>query len=103
MHQKWLKDGLEHEKGIESIKSWAMTGQLLELIHNGKVNENKIKNFGDIALGNDKGRSSNKEIIFSMTGGLPMEDTAWAYRVYQKAKENGIGKKLKLWDAPHWA
>lgn len=103
MHQKWLKDGLEHEKGIESIKSWAMSGQLLELVHNGEVNENKIKNLGDIALGNDKGRSSDKEIIFSVTGGLPVEDAAWAYRVYQKAKEKGIGQKLKLWDTPHWA
>ncbi|SEA91420.1 ornithine cyclodeaminase [Thalassobacillus cyri] len=103
MHKGWLRDGLEHEEGIDSILDWAMSGQLLELVENKKLNEQKIKDLGDIALGETKGRTSEKDIIIFVTGGLPVEDAAWGYKVYQNAKEKEIGQKLKLWDTPHWA
>jgi ornithine cyclodeaminase len=31
---------------------------------------------------------------------MPVEDVAWATRVYRNAVERGIGTKLKLWDKP---
>lgn len=100
MHQNWLKEGLEHKEGLESIKSWTMSGQLLELVHYGHIDENKITNLGDVATGREKGRISDDEIIICMTGGLPVEDAAWAYEVYNTAKNKGIGTKLQLWDIP---
>lgn len=100
MHQLWLKEGLEHREGIESIKSWAMSGQLLELVHNKEINENKIVNMGDIVANNKPVRESKDEIIIFMTGGLPIEDAAWGHTVYKTAKTMGVGKTINMWNNP---
>lgn len=103
MHQAWGRDGLEHPKGMDSILSWAPTGKIIKLVHDERINEESILNLGDIALGKVAGRKSDAEKIVFVTGGLPVEDIAWGYSVYQSAKENNIGQVLKLWDKPHWA
>ncbi|MCS0824816.1 tyramine oxidase subunit B [Cytobacillus firmus] len=103
MHQAWGRDGLEHPQGIDSILSWAPTGKVIKLVHDERINEKSILNLGDIALGKVSGRKTDAEKIVFVTGGLPVEDIAWGYSVYQSAKENNIGQVLKLWDKPHWA
>ncbi len=97
MHEKWLQDGLSHPNGLDSI-DWTMTAQLLEMIHNGSYDKNQITDLGDIISGDKEGRKSDNEIIVMLTGGLPTEDAAWGYRIYQSALEKGLGTKLKLWD-----
>ena len=61
-----------------------------------------IRSLGDIVCGKITGRKNEKEKIIFITGGMPVEDIAWGYSVYQKAVEKGIGTELKLWDEPHW-
>jgi ornithine cyclodeaminase/alanine dehydrogenase-like protein (mu-crystallin family) len=102
MHQAWLTEATEHPDGIESITSWAPTGQLLKLVMEGKVNEEKIESLGEIALSESPRRRDSKERIIFVTGGLPVEDVAWGYAIYQEALKRGIGQKLNLWDEPHW-
>ncbi len=101
MHEKWLEDGLAHPDGISSILDWTMSGQLLELIHEGKYKSETIDDLGDIVSGKKEGRTSDNEVIICMTGGLPTEDIAWAYKVYQNALEKNIGTSLPLWDSSH--
>lgn len=101
MHEKWLDDGLAHPDGISSILDWTMSGQLLELIHEGKYNSESIDDLGDIVSGKKEGRTSDDEVIICMTGGLPTEDVAWAYKVYQNALEKNIGTALPLWNSSH--
>jgi ornithine cyclodeaminase len=101
MHEKWLEDGLSHPDGISSIRDWTMSGQLLEKIHNGEYDGNKIDDIGDIIAGEKEGRKSNDEVIICMTGGLPTEDVAWGYRVYRNALENNIGTRIPLWDSSY--
>ena len=103
MHEAWYRDGLEHPKGLESITSWTPSGELLEMIHEEKIDSNKITSLGDIVHNKKTFRKDNKEKIVFVTGGLPTEDVAWGYQVYQNALNKGIGQKLKLWDKPHWA
>jgi N-[(2S)-2-amino-2-carboxyethyl]-L-glutamate dehydrogenase len=103
MHEAWYQDGLEHPSGLDSITSWAPTGDLIKLVHDERIDSKKIANLGDISLGKVKGRQNNKDKIVLVTGGLSTEDTAWAYHVYKKAKEQGIGQTLKLWDQPYWS
>jgi len=103
MHEGWYADGLDHPKGLESITSWAMSGDLLQLIHDGKVDGNKVRSLGDIMLNETPVRTTEAETTVFISGGLSTEDTAWATRVYQNAKRNGVGQKLRLWDKPHWA
>ena len=101
MHEKWLEDGLAHPDGISSIRDWTMTGQLLELIHNGEYDGSTIDDIGDIITGKKPGRQSEDEVIICMTGGLPTEDVAWAYRVYQNALKKNIGTILPLWQSSY--
>lgn len=97
MHEKWLEDGLNHPEGISSILDWTMSGQLLNLIHT-KQYDNKIDDIGDIIIGKENGRTSEDETIICMMGGLPTEDLAWGYQVYQNALQRNIGTKLPLWN-----
>jgi ornithine cyclodeaminase len=102
MHKAWLSEGKEHPKGIESITSWAPSGQLLKLVNNGRKDEADIDSLGDVALGKAKGRKDNKEKVIFITGGMPVEDIAWAYTIYEEAKKKKIGQELTLWEEPHW-
>ena len=56
-----------------------------------------------MACGKIPGRTSDEDRICMMTGGMPVEDVAWAYELYTRAKEMGLGIKLKIWDSPHWS
>lgn len=58
---------------------------------------------GKIACGEAEGRRSEGEKIILATGGMPIEDVAWAYEIYQTAQKKGLGQMLKLWDEPHWS
>lgn len=103
MHEAWKEDALQHPKGMASITDWAPTGELIQMVHEGRVDGDKIFNLGDVALGKVSPRTNDKEKIVFVTGGLSTEDVAWASRVYENAKEKGIGQSLKLWDKPHWS
>jgi ornithine cyclodeaminase len=103
MHQSWLNDAQEHPKGIDSITSWAPTGQLLKLIIEGKSQHDDILNLGDVVNGKVQGRVDDEERIIFVTGGMPIYDVAWGYTVYKEALAKGIGQKLLLWERPHWS
>ena len=65
-----------------------------------KINRTDIADMGGILLGDQIGRENEEQIIVYAVGGMPVEDVAWAYDVYQNALENGIGTRLNLWDEP---
>lgn len=102
MHKAWLRDAKEHSEGIKSIISWAMTGQLLKMVDEGKYDEKHVIDLADIVLDKTTARIDKNETTIFLTGGLPLEDLAWGYEIYQNALKKGIGKKLILWDEPHW-
>ncbi|MFV0414703.1 MAG: tyramine oxidase subunit B [Oscillospiraceae bacterium] len=72
----------------------------LDHIHDGFMKREDILELGGIASGKQPGRRNNSEIFVVSINGMAVEDVAWGYVVYQKALKAGIGKKLKLWDAP---
>ncbi|MGM8366499.1 hypothetical protein ACLIBG_13620 [Virgibacillus sp. W0181] len=89
-------------KGVNSIVDWAPTGDLLLLYNEGKVKKEDISDLGDIASEGTSPRSDSRDKVIFVTGGLAVEDVAWAYEVYQNAVNKGIGQTLELWDRPHW-
>jgi len=102
MHKALYQDALAHPDGLESITSWAMSADLLRLVDQDQIFENQITNLGaHIAPRPAQGEATCPTVFIS--GGMPVEDVAWAYRVYQNAKKRDIGQKLRLWEAPHWA
>ena len=63
-----------------------------------QIEKSDVFDLGDV-LTNDKiVRKSEKDIIMYSVGGMPVEDVAWAFVVYNYAKEHNIGRDLKLWD-----
>ncbi len=57
---------------------------------------------GSIILGQNPGRQNDRERIFYNPGGMGIEDVVAANRVYQNARERGIGVELELWHEPLW-
>lgn len=64
----------------------------------GKIKREEIGNMGGILCGDEIGREYEEQIIIYAVGGMPIEDVAWAYECYKKAKELNIGTKLNLWE-----
>jgi ornithine cyclodeaminase len=50
--------------------------------------------------GKKKGRENDKERIYFNSVGMGIEDVAVAKRIYDRAKEKGIGQSLNLWNSP---
>ena len=65
------------------------------------IPESKIRgNLGDILTGKLPGRESPSERVFFNPIGMGLHDLSEAHRVYQNAKEMGIGRMLPLWEDP---
>lgn len=60
-------------------------------------NNLEVLNMADIVSDTNFKRDENK-IYVCASGGMPVEDVAWAYECYEAAKEMGIGTTLELWD-----
>ena len=71
-----------------------------DAVTEGKISRDRITDIGEILCKEKTGRDSEDQIILYAVGGMPVEDVAWGYDVYQTAKEKGIGQKLNLWDVP---
>jgi ornithine cyclodeaminase/alanine dehydrogenase-like protein (mu-crystallin family) len=73
-----------------------------QLCKSGLLKEEDITDIGEIILGEKPGRKSDDERILFANLGMGCLDITLAERIYQKAKEKGIGQKLKLWEKPMW-
>ncbi|MGQ0668278.1 MAG: ornithine cyclodeaminase [Actinomycetota bacterium] len=56
-----------------------------------------------IVAGAHPGRTSAHQRVFFSPVGLAVEDIAAAARVFRRAKEDGLGTKLSLWQTPIWS
>lgn len=59
-------------------------------------------NLDEIVAGKKPGRESDDERIFFAPIGMAHEDVAVASMIYERAKREGIGKTLTLWNEPIW-
>lgn len=74
--------------------------RFMDMIADGQMNRQELEDLGAIVSGDTPGRRNDEEIIVMSVGGIPVEDVAWATRVYRNAVRDGIGVKLNLWDTP---
>ena len=68
-------------------------------VHEGKLAAERIEDIGRIIAAGGTERDPDQIVIFSI-GGMPVEDVAWATRVYERARTLGIGTSLNLWTTP---
>lgn len=74
--------------------------RFMDMIAEGQMTRDELEDLGAIVAGDAPARRNDEEIFIMSVGGMPVEDVAWATRVYQNAVEKGIGVKLNLWDTP---
>ena len=71
-------------------------------VADGVIPESRIEDFAPILAEKRPGRLTPEENIFFCPTGLGFEDTLVAWRVYNMAKEKGVGTWLTLWESPKW-
>lgn len=72
-------------------------GYLMDLVESGKIKKEEIVNLGDVAAGKAEGRADGSEKVIFIMDGMPIEDLAWGFSVYENARKMNIGTKLNLW------
>ncbi len=70
-----------------------------DAVTEGKIKREDITDLGEIICREKTGRDSDDQIILYAVGGMPIEDVAWGFDVYNNAKKGNIGTTLKLWDS----
>lgn len=74
--------------------------KFMDMIEQGKLDKRELEDLGKIVAGDAPGRTNDEEIIMLSVGGMPVEDVAWATKIYRNAIERNIGVSLNLWDKP---
>lgn len=82
----------------ETVGIWGM--HLVDRVRDGRMDADQFEDIGEIIAGDKPGRQSEDEIFVYSVGGMPVEDVAWATKVYRNAIRDGIGTKLTLWEEP---
>ncbi len=77
---------------------WASLGMgIYDAVSVGWIKRENVINIGDVVLGKDAGRRDEDEILIYAVGGMAIEDVAWGYECYSRAKMLGIGTELTIW------
>ena len=74
--------------------------RFMDMIEDGLMSKDELEDLGAIVAGDSPARQNDEEIIIMSVGGMPVEDVAWATKIYRNALDKGIGVKLNLWDTP---
>ncbi|MEO7125517.1 MAG: tyramine oxidase subunit B [Nakamurella sp.] len=75
----------------------------MDKIEAGELDESAIVDLGRVITGQIPGRTDPDQIVLYSVGGMPVEDVAWATKVYENAVRDNIGTELLLWDKPAFA
>lgn len=72
-------------------------GFLMDLEREGSIAREDIINLGDVVAGKAAGRGNDRERVIFIMDGMPVEDVAWGWEIYENAKKMGLGTRLNLW------
>ena len=104
MFQAYLDDAHRSVRGVEAALDLTIAGCMLKLIDNGTLPPlSKAVGIGDIADGKQAGRTNDDDRYLFQTSGMPVDDVAWGFEIYNQAKKMGLGQTLKVWDSPYWS
>lgn len=79
---------------VDTADAIKESGDLIQPIKNGTLNKSEIQELGQVLLGNAPARESQEEMTFFESTGSAVLDLVTAQRIYQAAKEKGIGKVI---------
>ncbi|HXU40482.1 MAG TPA: ornithine cyclodeaminase family protein [Blastocatellia bacterium] len=72
-------------------------GDLMPAIERGVISWESVTELGRIIAGRDPGRTSDDDITLFKSNGIALEDISTALRVYNLARERGLGEEIDLW------
>jgi alanine dehydrogenase len=83
---------------VDSIEqSRVESGDLMPAIERGAINWERVTELGRIVAGREPGRASDTDITLFKSNGIALEDISTALRVYNLARERGVGETVELW------
>ena len=102
MHEAIMEDGLESPKGIDAIGIISPSLYILKAVVEKKYDPKNVKEFVDILAKKIPARESEDEVIFFITTGVQITDTAWGWTLHEEAVKQGLGTEFKFFDEAHW-
>lgn len=94
VYQQYDESGKRKPNGVPGM-------EFVNRVNEGRMEKSSVPELGSIVNGKVKGRTSDDDIYLISVNGMPILDIGWGYECYQKAEEEGIGTKLRLWDKPY--
>jgi len=83
---------------VDSIEqSRIEAGDLMPAIERGVIRWESVTELGRIVAGRDRGRVSDDDVTLFKSNGIALEDISTALRVYNLARERGIGESIELY------
>jgi ornithine cyclodeaminase/alanine dehydrogenase-like protein (mu-crystallin family) len=83
---------------VDSIEQSKMeSGDLLPAIERGVITWESVTELGRIVAGRDPGRTGDDDVTLFKSNGIALEDISTALRVYNLARERGLGEQIELW------
>ena len=74
------------------------SGDLIQMYGDDQRRWTNVINFAEIVSGKTPGRTSDSQITLFKSNGIATEDIVVAGRIYEIAKEQGMGRQLTLWE-----
>ncbi len=87
---------------IDGMKQFTIPVTLGEMAKAGLLKPENCLRIGAVVNGVAPGRERADETIFFSALGMGIHDLIVGNMVYQRAKAQGLGTPLKLWDKPYW-
>lgn len=104
MYRKYM-DNFNAIGPVDSLgrkRRWGAMGMnFVHAVDEGIVPDEEVYRLADLIDGRATARKSHDDVVFCSIGGMPIEDLAWGYDCYCKARELGVGTTLRLWDTPY--
>jgi ornithine cyclodeaminase/alanine dehydrogenase-like protein (mu-crystallin family) len=83
---------------VDSIdQSRIEAGDLMPAIERGVISWETVTELGQIVAGRVRGRTSEQDITLFKSNGIALEDISTALRIYNLARDRGIGEQINLW------
>jgi ornithine cyclodeaminase/alanine dehydrogenase-like protein (mu-crystallin family) len=83
---------------VDSVEQSKLeAGDLMPAIERGVITWESVTELGRIVAGRDPGRTSDDDITLFKSNGIALEDISTALRVYNLARERGVGENVDIW------
>ena len=73
------------------------SGDLIQMYGDDDRRWREVVELADVIAGTVKGRTSDAQITLFKSNGIAIEDVVTAARVYEMAKEKGMGRDVEMW------